>query len=237
MSFRENYFKTLKIDPAFEKDKVKAALDRAYTQRSFEIEHYWKRATYFWGFQIAVFATFGLVWKEPAGEGGRFLLIALSVVGFLTAVANSLSAEGSKFWQQNWENHIDMLEDEIEGKLYKTAWLKGGRTSFSVSKVNGALNLCFLGFWLFALFYVTWRFLVAQSLIAKLETVRIEWLVVPFIVAALGVVFLWRSSAMRGTVTNSEGIGAEKWTGSCPFEKQSVLCRFPPNVKDSNGSA
>ncbi|MGH8568044.1 MAG: hypothetical protein ACREXU_08475, partial [Gammaproteobacteria bacterium] len=27
---------------------------------------------------------------------------------------------GSKFWQENWENHVDLLEDQIMGPLYKT---------------------------------------------------------------------------------------------------------------------
>ena len=28
--------------------------------------------------------------------------------------------KGSKFWQKNWEAHIDILEDAFSGKLYKT---------------------------------------------------------------------------------------------------------------------
>jgi DUF2934 family protein len=101
--------------------RLAAALKRAYRIRNFEIEHYWKRATYFWAFQVAIFAAFGLLWKQTAAWSPVTVLLA--GLGILTAVANSLSARGSRFWQENWESHIDMLEDEIEGRLYKTVWL------------------------------------------------------------------------------------------------------------------
>jgi hypothetical protein len=45
--------------------RLAAALTRAYLLRDFEIEHYWKPATYFWAFQVAIFAAFGLLWREP----------------------------------------------------------------------------------------------------------------------------------------------------------------------------
>lgn len=28
-------------------------------------------------------------------------------------------SRASKFWQQNWEMHVDMLEDEFIGSIYK----------------------------------------------------------------------------------------------------------------------
>jgi hypothetical protein len=48
------------------------------------------------------------------------VIIPLVGLGILTALANALAARGSRFWQNNWEKHIDMLEDKIEGQLYKT---------------------------------------------------------------------------------------------------------------------
>jgi hypothetical protein len=124
---RDRYFRTLGLDPTKSETKrqIRKALDRAYQQRTFEIEHYWKRATYFWGFQLAIFAAFGLLWREQSKDQWTLVTIALSVLGILTAVANSLSG-GSKFWQENWERHIDMLEDEIEGRLYKIGLASGG---------------------------------------------------------------------------------------------------------------
>jgi hypothetical protein len=28
--------------------------------------------------------------------------------------------KGSKYWQENWENHVELLEDQVFGPLYKT---------------------------------------------------------------------------------------------------------------------
>lgn len=157
---RERYFNTLKIrENESEKEKRKAALERAYNLRNFEIEHYWKRATYFWGFQIAIFAAFGFLWKGDTTNGWPLIGGALSSLGILTAIANSLSSCGSTFWQRNWERHIDMLEDEFEGRLYKTVWLHEGSVSFSVSRVNRTLSYCFIGFWLIVAFNFGWKYM------------------------------------------------------------------------------
>jgi hypothetical protein len=140
--------------------KRKRALQRAYQQRSFEIEHYWKRAGYFWGFQLAIFAAFGLIWREVGGpQQWGPLALAPSSLGILTALANRLSAGGSKFWQENWEKHIDMLENEFEGRLYKTVWLSDGTRQYSVSKVNLSLSSYFVVFWIIVFGYVACRLL------------------------------------------------------------------------------
>jgi hypothetical protein len=145
---RRQYFATLGLSPKQQvgdasvpcesprEQQMKAALARAHLLRSFEIEHYWKRATYFWAFQVAIFAAFGLLWRQPAANDWSPITVALAGLGVLTAVANTLSARGSRFWQENWEHHIDMLEDTIEGRLYKTVWLDKGTVSFSVSRIN-----------------------------------------------------------------------------------------------------
>jgi hypothetical protein len=133
---RIRYLSTLGLDGsgATGKPRLEAALTRAYALRNFEIEHYWKRATYFWAFQVAIFAAFGLLWKATEITTSP-ITVALAGLGILTALANAFSARGSRVWQDNWENHIDMLEDEIEGRLYKTVWMPEYR-SYSVSRVN-----------------------------------------------------------------------------------------------------
>jgi hypothetical protein len=109
---REQYFHALGFEPC-DKEKLKAALARAYELRSFEIEHHWKRATYFWGFQVAIFAAFGLLSKASGTLDWNAMTVALAGLGVLTAFAQSISTRASKFWQQNWERHIDMLEGSI----------------------------------------------------------------------------------------------------------------------------
>ncbi len=158
---RRRYFETLAL-PNYPPAKppppsLVNVLDRAHELRKFEIEHYWKRAQYFWGFQVAIFAAFGLLWKETTTSPWQPLAFALTALGLLTAIANTLSAAGSKFWQKNWEYHIDLLEDRVEGRLHKTIWVPEGRVAYSVSGVNQTLGLCFIAFWLTASAYTAWK--------------------------------------------------------------------------------
>lgn len=167
-TLRDEYLDALGLDGSnSNKSKRKKALARAYELRTFEIEHYWKRAGYFWGFQVAIFAAFGLIWRKDVFDGSNklsYVILALSLLGTVTSYATFLSALGSQFWQRNWELHIDMLEDEFEGRLYKTVWIPR-RISYSVSKINNALCVAFLIFWCFVvLFTLDTLFCMAWSL-------------------------------------------------------------------------
>ena len=118
-----------------------AALSRAHELRMFEIENYWKRATYFWAFQVAAFALLGLIWQEVAKaspELDRNALLIPAGLGAITAQVGLLTARGSKFWQANWESHVDALEGDFEGRLTQVVFVKG-REQFSVSRVNERL--------------------------------------------------------------------------------------------------
>lgn len=126
----------------------RAALQRAHEIRKFEIELYWKRATYFWILQAAVFTAIGLTWKFAGSQLSPLIPVALAALGSVTSYAGWLSARGSKFWQENWEHHIDMLEDEFEGRLHKTAYVGADGIAWSVSGVNDRLASCFVCFWL-----------------------------------------------------------------------------------------
>lgn len=128
-------------------DQRKAALARAHEIRRFEIELYWKRASYFWVLQAAVFAAVGFMWQSSEAATVPVIAVALAALGLLTSLAGWLSAKGSKFWQENWEHHIDMLEDEFEGRLHKTAYAGKDGLAWSVSGVNDRLALCFIVFW------------------------------------------------------------------------------------------
>lgn len=126
----------------------KAALSRAHEIRKFEIELYWKRAAHFWLLQAAVFTAIGLTWRFASSDLSPLIPVALAALGSVTAFAGYLSARGSKFWQENWELHIDMLEDEFEGRLHKTAYVGDDGIAWSVSGVNDRLAFCFFLFWL-----------------------------------------------------------------------------------------
>lgn len=207
---RDRYFGTLGL-PDRSGTLAKAALARAYELRNFEIEHYWKRATYFWAFQVAIFAAFGLLWKENGTNAVTVawspITVALAGLGILTAFANALSARGSRFWQNNWEKHIDMLEDEIEGRLYKTVWLSEGQVSFSVSRVNQYLSYFFVVFWVVVAFYVACSFVgSSRADFFRSHLARLIYVVIIVLMIVLGVVLLFgQTTHLDGTLPNAQG--------------------------------
>lgn len=142
------YFRQLRIISEDEADtidcdaleKIKKALNRAHDLRKFEIELYWKRATYFWAFQAAAFVMLGVLLNEkdlPGFEGASLLLPTF--FGAVTAIAAYLSASGSKFWYENWEEHVEMLSSYIEGRLLEVVWTDESGLIWSVTKVNKRL--------------------------------------------------------------------------------------------------
>lgn len=241
---RKRYFATLGLDPEYQvgdasvpceappEQQAKAALARAHQLRSFEIEHYWKRATYFWAFQVAIFAAFGLLWRQPSANDWSPVTVALAGLGILTAVANTLSARGSRFWQENWENHIDMLEDTIEGRLYKTIWLNNGKVSFSVSRVNIVLSCCFTAFWVLAGAYVAWRFVGAPGdevfrgrRLLGLPFLRACFVIISIIMILVGVVWLrWQVTNFSASLPNSDG------AHGAPIRR---CCRLSTRIRDA----
>jgi len=145
---KDTYIGTLNLRG--KKEARAAALERAHEIRQFEIELYWKRANYFWLLQAAVFAAVGLTWRPDSGLP-PFIPVALSGLGLLTAYGGWLATQGSKFWQRNWEHHIDMLEGEFEGDLYKTVYIESSGVRWSLSGVSESLAMCFTVFWIFLL--------------------------------------------------------------------------------------
>ncbi len=121
--------------------------------RKLEIGLYWTRATYFWAFIAAAFAGYALTYKTSLSSE-PWLSLLFSSLGLIFSVAWYLVNRGSKFWQCNWERHVDLLEDMTLGPLYKYIAMdtkKGFLTSpgtFSVTKINQMLGLFVSCIWL-----------------------------------------------------------------------------------------
>lgn len=131
------------------------ALAFALDIRKFEIELYWKRATYFWAFIAAAFAGYALTHKTS--DPDPWLSMLFSALGLVFSFAWYLVNRGSKFWQSNWERHVDLLEDMTLGPLYKVVAVTADNTAgnpltspaqFSVSKVNQVLSVFVAAVWL-----------------------------------------------------------------------------------------
>ncbi|MGH1593001.1 RipA family octameric membrane protein [Yersinia proxima] len=145
-------------------DRNLLALEKAHEIRKFEIELYWKRTAYFWTLIAAMFAGFLLLaskHSEKAIDNADLYLIFIASTGFVFSYGWFLVNKGSKFWQENWEFHIDRLEDEITGPLYKTVlhrqncmeknkkWkeLMHAPQNFSVSKINQFIAVYTMFLW------------------------------------------------------------------------------------------
>lgn len=131
------------------------ALAYALDIRKFEIELYWKRGTYFWAFIATAFAGYALSYKATAHDS--WLSILFSALGLVFSFAWYLVNRGSKFWQSNWERHVDLLEDMTLGPLYKVVSVTKNSSSrnpltdpaqFSVSKLNQILSIFVVAVWL-----------------------------------------------------------------------------------------
>ncbi len=130
------------------KEDIKTSYNKAWEAKNFEIELYWKRATYFWAFQVASFAGYFTVlnssdYQTPLPRHPENLYFVISI-GYITALAWALINQGSKTWQRHWEIHVDMLEDTITGPLYKIVTTK---KTFSVSKINDIVSRFIVCFW------------------------------------------------------------------------------------------
>ncbi len=135
-------------------EAIKSILDI----RKFEIELYWKRATYFWTFIAATFAGYVVLVNSPSATPNLVITqLILIVLGVMFSLCWYFVNRGSKFWQLNWEKHMDVMEDEFIGPLYKTVISRGyytrrwynisGPFPFSVSKINILLSLFIFILW------------------------------------------------------------------------------------------
>ena len=106
--------------------------------RNKEIDRFWTRGLYFWGFIVASFgaymAVFNAALKNDDGLKdavslsailemsftAKLVLFILSFICFVFCLSWLLVHKGSKFWQKNWERHIDCLEGAYMGKVYKS---------------------------------------------------------------------------------------------------------------------
>ncbi|RZK43673.1 MAG: hypothetical protein EOO90_01910 [Pedobacter sp.] len=146
----EKYLKDFQGDSITSNTKQAMALERVWKNRDFDIEHYWKRAAYFWTFIAAAFAGyFLLLTKDAIDEIVGLVVICL---GLIFSLAWMLVNIGSKMWQENWEAHIDLLEDAVTGPVYKYVH-NDSKYRFSVSKINQYVSYSVFAIWLFLFFW------------------------------------------------------------------------------------
>ncbi len=190
-------------DEAFS-GKEEKALMQALDIRKFEIELYWKRATYFWTFIAATMAGFIAIQASDASSKTD-LSVILACLGAVFSFGWVCVNRGSKYWQENWEKHVDVLEDSVVGPLYKVVMSRNeltkcrekaihlitGPSPISVSKVNQIISVYVFALWLCLLFY---------SLPEFSSKSPVNWFYVAIVGLSLSacVLFLWLGRTYPG---------------------------------------
>ena len=194
------------IDQNIYKEQFRAhaekALENALDIRKFEIDLYWKRATYFWLLNGAAFV--GYITAANNKPPHDDLLVVIACIGLVLSFAWYLVNRGSRQWQDNWESHVDMLEDCVTGPLYKTVLrapetdgvmkhLLSGAGQFSVSKINIIVS---------AFVVVIWVILIIRAMMPLDTKIPISYLL-PLVFALLAIVTMLK----WGKTSESDNIG------------------------------
>lgn len=178
-----------KYNEQFETKNIKEkALERAWKNRNFEIDLFWKRAMYFWAFITLTYAGFS--------QANGWMQIVIAFIGSLLSWVWYLAHKGSKKWQENWEKHIDLLEDTIEGPIYKTVLRE---ESFSVSKLSLVVALINMFSWcLLSSVYLVNILWVSKTPSLSLEVptlcAKVSCLIAYYLILAFFLVFIWKFS-------------------------------------------
>lgn len=161
------------------KEEIETSYNKAWEAKNFEIEHYWKRANYFWAFQIASFAGYFSVLGSKAYSENPQVLYFVICIGLVTGFAWIFTNKGSKTWQRHWEIHVDMLENNITGPLYK---IVTSPKTYSVSKINEIVSKFIVAIW----------FILALKYFADQITIKFSnWKTIDYLVwlSSLAVIF------------------------------------------------
>lgn len=174
---------------------LKAAFTQVSDIRKFEIDLYWKRATYFWALITVAFAGYFSILASEHMPNKFFLALIVSCVGFVFTFAWFLSSRGSKYWQENWENHLDLLEDNVTGPLYKTLLERPGYINMAEKLVTGPLSVSVskINQWVSIFVVFSWICLVSFSAYKSLNPIgesKDQWLFIGAHAVIVGVTFV-----------------------------------------------
>jgi len=170
-----------------EHDKIQKQFDTALATRNFEIELFWKRAVFFWGFIGAAFVGFATLQEKHPG----YALIVANF-GMICSFAWCLVNRGSKYWQVKWEKEVEKVQEPIVGKIFSNPKEK----RFSVSKLLIALSDYTFILWVGIVIYEMNRENMFQSVSTFFKNGKTIW--TAFSILYLGYLFFFGKS--RGNI-------------------------------------
>ncbi|MEJ0063769.1 MAG: hypothetical protein WDO70_11410 [Alphaproteobacteria bacterium] len=115
------------IDGGEDMGKEERALRYAWRAWKSETNLYWKRFFHFWIVTVLALAGYCAVMMTPAAQDDgvqKNLGFIISCVGLVFSYSWFLTNRNSQYMQENWQAHIDLLEDHVTGPLSKTRYGK-----------------------------------------------------------------------------------------------------------------
>lgn len=146
---------------------VQKAFDIAHDNRKLEIQLFWQRSLFFWGFVAAA-----LVGYLTAIKDSSPVAVVFALFGLVCSIVWSQGNRGSKYWQEYWENKVNTLQHHTTGNIFydrkpknPAFWDVFAGRRISVSKLTMALSdfTVFLWFLLCLLTFVDSNVIVADQ--------------------------------------------------------------------------
>jgi len=214
--FRATYLTEVGISPR-DKEAIRYAYETAHRIREFEIDLYWRRSAYIWAMQAALIGiavisrSFGdttfeldtsagwgsalVTSRTDPSEHGLIATILVSMLAFVVASLWLTIITGAKFWQDNWERHVDILGQELGQNLYQVypmmlspnARLCCQIPPYSVTKLNKYLVYSFILFWLT---YLLWALVDLGSNYSETSKIGLTFVMLG-IIFSLAVIFFF----------------------------------------------
>ncbi|WP_270245150.1 hypothetical protein [Lactococcus lactis] len=118
-------------------DRLIASRDKAFQNRTFEIELYWKRTAYFMTAVGAITAGIVAVLTKEGAKDTTYLMFFLSILLFIISLLWYMLNKGSKAWQERWESIVIAFEEDIRAEI-------GGEVNYPSGPVSVASDKAYL---------------------------------------------------------------------------------------------
>jgi SAM-dependent methyltransferase len=123
-------------------EAAKKAFDIAHDNRKLEIQLFWQRSLFFWGFVAAALVGYMASFKDKSP-----FTIVFALFGLVCSVVWSQGNRGSKYWQEYWEKKVNFFQHHVTGNIFYDRkptspgfWEMFEGRRVSVSKLTMALS-------------------------------------------------------------------------------------------------
>ena len=150
-----------------------SALEICLAAREFELELFWKRALFFWGFIASAFIGFASTYPDQP-----VIAIAISCFGAVCSFCWTLANRGSKYWYESWETKAKRAGKEVVKDLFEREEKENldglwHAKRFSVSRIAIALSEYTCLLWLVILSYQVLEYFGYRTIARESEGVMI----------------------------------------------------------------